>query len=95
MLIVVVEFTVDREHLKAFLPLMRENARASLEEEPRCHRFDVCVAAEMPTQVLLFEVYDDESAFQTHLESPHFKAFAAATENMITERSIRWFDRAA
>ena len=39
-------------------------------------------------EVFLYEIYDDEAAFQAHLHSAHFKAFAAATKEMITARRI-------
>ena len=48
MLIVVVEFIIDPERLAEFMPLMLNNARTSLAEEPGCHQFDVCASEEAP-----------------------------------------------
>ena len=95
MLIVVVEFIIDPEHLAEFMPLMLNNARTSLAEEPGCHQFDVCASEEAPAHILLYEVYDDATAFETHVGSAHFKEFATATGKMITERSIRRIERKA
>ena len=46
MLIVVVEFIIDPERLAEFMPLMLNNARTSLAEEPGCHQFEVCASEE-------------------------------------------------
>ncbi len=88
MYVVTVTFTVDPAQCDAFLPLMHENARLSREVEPGCRRFDVCVDDAKPGTVFLYELYDDRAAFDAHLASPHFKAFAAATGSMITGKAI-------
>jgi quinol monooxygenase YgiN len=86
--VITVEFDIDPARLDAFLPLMRENAKTSLRDEKGCRRFDVCRPRDVPNRVFLYEIYDDEAAFQAHLHSAHFKAFAAATKEMITARRI-------
>ena len=94
MLAVTVEFTIDPVHWKVFMPLMRENARRSLEDEPGCHQFDVCVDDARPGVVFLYELYEDRAAFDAHLASAHFKAFSAATQAMIVGRVIGIWRRA-
>jgi autoinducer 2-degrading protein len=86
--VVTVEFDVDPKQFDAFLPLMAENAKASREQEKGCRRFDVCRPRDVASRVFLYEIYDDEAAFQAHLQTAHFKSFAAATKDMITARKI-------
>jgi len=86
--VVAVEFEIAPDRFAAFMPLMIENAEASRRGEPGCRRFDVCVPRERRNSVFLYEIYDDEAAFQAHLASAHFKAFATATGDMITARKI-------
>ena len=86
--VITVEFDIDPARLDAFMPLMRENAKTSLRDEKGCRRFDVCRPRDVPNRVFLYEIYDDEAAFQAQLHSAHFKAFAAATKEMITARRI-------
>ena len=95
MFVVAVEFTIDRAQWADFLPLMLENARRSREGEPGCRQFDVCADEARPGIVFLYELYDDRAAFDAHLASPHFKAFAAATQAMITGRRVTTWRRAA
>lgn len=73
------------------MPLMLANAKASLANEPGCRQFDVCVSAQDAASLLLFEVYDDAAAFQTHLESPHFLSFDDKSVGMVTQKTVRSF----
>jgi (4S)-4-hydroxy-5-phosphonooxypentane-2,3-dione isomerase len=86
--VVTVEFDIDPAQLAAFMPWMSESAKASLRDEKGCRHFDVCRPRDVPNRVFLYEIYDDEAAFQAHLQTDHFKAFAAATKDMITARKI-------
>ena len=95
MYVVTVEFGIDPRQFDQFLPLMLDNARRSREDEPGCRQFDVSVDDARPAVVFLYELYDDRAAFDAHLASPHFVSFAAATQEMITDRVIRTWRRIA
>ena len=92
MIAVVVNLEVKPDQIDAFLPLMMENARASVEAEPGCHQFDVSQSADDLGQIFLYEVYDDAAAFQRHLTMPHFKSFDAAVADMLTKKSVQTFE---
>ncbi len=38
--------------------------------------------------MLLYEVYTDRNAFDTHLESSHFRDFSAAVEDWVNDRKV-------
>ncbi len=95
MFVVTVTLTIKPESRAQFLPIMLENAQRSTSEEPGCHQFDVCISLDNENEVLLYELYDDEDAFATHLQTPHFLAFNDATANMVTSKVVRTFTRAA
>lgn len=86
----VVTFRLRPGALSAFLPMVLENARTSVAEEPGCRRFDVCLP-ESGDEVLLYEVYDDAAAFDAHLATPHFLSFDAATRDMVAAKDARRF----
>ncbi|MEL6476336.1 MAG: putative quinol monooxygenase [Pseudomonadota bacterium] len=88
MFAVVVTFHVHPGRMAEFLPLMRQNAANSLKLEPECHRFDVWTDAARPDQVYLYELYTNAAAFDAHLASTHFKAFAAKVEDMVARRDL-------
>ena len=92
--VVAVTFEIVPGQMNAFLPLMRDNAAASVREEPGCRQFDVCSDSNQPDAVFLYEVYDNRAAFDAHLQSPHFRSFDAATASMIAHKVITTFDRA-
>ncbi|MEJ6405011.1 putative quinol monooxygenase [Yoonia sp. 2307UL14-13] len=77
---------------ESFMPLMTSNAKASLEVEPGCHRFDVATDSADPDAVFLYELYDDKGAFDAHLETDHYQAFDAATADMVAEKTVVTWD---
>lgn len=91
MFAVTVVFRIREESREAFLPLMIENAKTSLKHEPGCRQFDVCSDPARPSEIFLYEIYDDAAAFQAHLETPHFKSFDAGVAEMIEEKSVKTY----
>jgi autoinducer 2-degrading protein len=88
-LVVLVEFLVRPAFAERFGELILANARASVAHERGCRRFDVLVGVEDPRRFVLYEIYDDDGAFDLHLQSRHYKAFAQAVEDQVEERSVR------
>lgn len=76
--------------VEAFRDRLLRHARTTLEREPGCRRFDVHQETRDPTLFFLFEVYDDESALETHRDSDHYRAFRADTADWVTSRTW-WF----
>ena len=93
MYVITVEFEIEAAHLAAFLPLMSQNAEASVRDEPGCRQFDVCHDPDNPNHIFLYELYDVRAAFDAHLATPHFIAFDAATSGMITSKTVRALTR--
>jgi (4S)-4-hydroxy-5-phosphonooxypentane-2,3-dione isomerase len=92
---VTVLFKINEGRRDQFLPLMIENARLSLQDEPGCHQFDVCTDPARPDDVFLYEIYDDVAAFKAHLQMPHFKSFDANVSEMIDEKTVWTFSEVA
>jgi (4S)-4-hydroxy-5-phosphonooxypentane-2,3-dione isomerase len=86
---VVVEFRIKREHVEGFATAIADNARTSRETEPGCRQFDVCRDAADPALFFLYELYDDEAAFQAHLRTAHFVAMDLTTAAWVEAKSIR------
>lgn len=86
--VIIAEFALKPESRDRFLELVRENAKESLHNEKGCRRFDVCVPRDGSAQVFLYEIYDDEAAFDAHIATGHFKAFTAAATGMVENRRI-------
>ena len=87
-LIIYVEFIIKAAAVERFHALILENARLSLEREPGCRRFDVLIDAAAPNRIVLYEIYKDPAAFDAHMASAHFKAFAAAADDLLEGRRV-------
>lgn len=91
MQVVIVRFRVKPAHAAAFVERVRRQASDSLDIEPACRRFDVCLDPSDPTRVCLYEIYDDGPAFEAHLRSSHFAAFDRDTREWLDEKVVeRW-----
>ena len=93
MYVVLVEFTVRDPQVEAFVERVRQQARDSLEREPGCRRFDVCVDPAARDRVVLYELYDDREAFDRHLASAHYADFDATVAAWVTDRQVRLLQR--
>jgi Antibiotic biosynthesis monooxygenase len=67
----------------------RDQGKQHGREEPGCKQSNILVLASDPNHLFLFEVYENEAAFQTHRASEHFKKYAALTANMVAKRVSR------
>lgn len=89
---VLVRFRVKHGFEVPFLEKMVDNASTSLQSEPGCRIFDVCVG-QASGEVLLYEVYDHEAAFHQHLAMQHFKQFDADTAAWVQDKQVEIFQR--
>jgi (4S)-4-hydroxy-5-phosphonooxypentane-2,3-dione isomerase len=80
--VLVVEFHLKPGTHGDFRALVDANARAS-SGEPGCRRFDVLEPEGERDRILLYEIYDDRAAFDAHVASDHYAAFAAASASLV------------
>jgi quinol monooxygenase YgiN len=88
MFVVTVTFIVEDQHREAFMALMLENARLSLALEPGCHRFDVTQNPDRASEVFLYELYDDEAAFEAHKTFPHYLDFCRDADPLTLSKIV-------
>ena len=83
-----VDLEIAPAQLDKFLEAIKENASSSV-KEPGCRQFDVVQSTTDPNQILLYEVYENEAAVQTHRATDHFKKYMATTKDMVVKRLSR------
>jgi quinol monooxygenase YgiN len=71
----------------AFIKRVKEHQQNVRKNESYCQRFDVLIPQEEDNLVCLYEVYDDEAAFQAHNDTPYFAEYRADTGDMVADRS--------
>jgi hypothetical protein len=67
MYVIIAPIQIQEGHKDAFIEAMVKDARNSVNYEPEYLRFDVIQDANDPNRIWLYEVYQDEAAFQAHL----------------------------
>ena len=86
--VVMVDFRLKPGTIEGFRRLVTENARISLAHEPGCRRFDVVLPRDEPDRVFLYEIYDDEAAFESHKAARHFLQFNEATDALVAAKTL-------
>ena len=89
MFAVCVEFEIMPRHLDDFLVAMRKNAAQSFADEVGCQQFDVCQDQQTPNTIFLYEIYDDEAAFEAHKAAPHYHEFNHSIDGMVVKKSVQ------
>ena len=82
-----VELDIAPAQFDKFLDAAKTNAAAST-QDPGCREFNIAVSQTSPQHVLFFEVYDNAAALDAHRATDHFKAYQAATKDMVVKRSV-------
>ena len=73
------------------MQLMLDNARQSLALEPGCKQFDVAEDPDEKHKIFLYEVYDDEAAFEAHKTYPHYLEFCQHADPLTTSKVVNKF----
>ena len=85
MFVLSVSIRIKPENVDAWMRKALENA-AGARKEPGCRQFEVLVDPADRASVMLFEVYDDEKAFEAHQQTPHFKKYLAEAVPLLASR---------
>ena len=83
--VLAVNIRVKPEHVDKFMQALKVNA-SEARKEPGCKQFDVLVDPTDKTKVMLYEVYNDDKAFEAHQQTPHFKKYLAEAVPLLASR---------
>ncbi len=93
--VLAVGLVIKPDQVDRFMSMLLDNAKAARETEPGCRQFDVLADPKDRTRVMLYEVYEDETAFQAHQQTPHFKRYLAEAIPLLQSRDRFIFRRVA
>jgi quinol monooxygenase YgiN len=82
------ELEIDPTQLDAYKSALKEEIAASIRLEPGVLKLYAVSIKDHPNQIRLFEVYRDQTSYQAHLSSPHFKRYKLATQHMIKSLTL-------
>ncbi len=92
MFVLSVTIRIKPENVDAWIRKALENAREA-RKEPGCRHFDVLVDPKDRTRVMLYEIYDDEKAFEAHQQTAHFKKYLAEAVPLLASRERQVWNR--
>lgn len=93
MLAVVVHFHAKSGEAESFREVILAQAANSLEKEPACRQFDVCVDPQDEHHFVLYEVYEDAAAFAAHRETDHYATFTERVTPLVASKDVQTFER--
>ena len=93
MFVLQVNIRIKQESVEAFMKKALENAKEA-RQEPGCKQFDVLVDPKDSARVMLYEVYNDEQAFEAHQQTAHFKKYVAEAVPLLASRERQVWKRA-
>src|SRR3954449_7029382 len=86
----IAELEIDPAQLDAYKAILAEEQEASVRLEPGVLMLHSVALADSPTSIRLLEVYASRSAYEAHIQSPHFVNYKTSTETMV--KSLRLVD---
>jgi len=92
-LVLQVNIRIKPENVASFMAKVLENARAA-RTEPGCRQFEVLVDPNDKTSIMLFEVYDDQKAFEEHQARAPFKKYVAEAVPLLASRERHFWNKA-
>jgi quinol monooxygenase YgiN len=92
-LVLQVNIKVKPENVDSFMKKVIENGKAA-RNEPGCRQFEVLVNPEDKTSLMLFEVYDDQKAFEVHQQGAAFKKYVAEAVPLLASRERHFWNKA-
>jgi len=81
------EIEIDPAQLESYKAAVAEHIETATRVEPGIIALDAVSENDNPTRVRVFEIYRDQDAYRSHLETAHFKTYKATVEKMV--RSLK------
>jgi len=92
-LVLQVNIKIKPENVDSFMKKVLENGKAA-RSEPGCRQFDVLVDPEDKTSIMLYEVYDDQKAFEAHQAGAAFKKYLETAVPLLASRERQFWRQA-
>lgn len=77
------KITVEPSQLDAYNAFLKEEIEASMRLEPGVLTLYATAEKDAPHQVTILEIYADQSAYESHLKTPHFQKYKQGTLSMV------------
>ena len=82
-LVRIAELEIDPSQVPAYRDALKEEITTSIRVEPGVLTLYAVSVKDQPSQIRIFETYKDQAAYESHLQSPHFKKYKTETQGMV------------
>jgi quinol monooxygenase YgiN len=90
MMIRISEIQVVPDQLSDYIAILKEESNASVRLEPGVISIYPMFQKENPTEIRILEIYANKKAYESHLQTTHFKHYKTATLKMV--KSLKLID---
>jgi quinol monooxygenase YgiN len=74
---------IDPNQLDNYKMFLKEVGETSVKAEPGVLTLYSASEKDSPSNITVFEIYADEAAYRSHIETPHFKKYKSSTKEMV------------
>jgi len=82
-LVRIAELEIVLQHLDAYRAFLTEEIAASIALEPGVVMLHAVADKSAPNQIRILEVYASQSAYEAHIQTPHFLKYKTSTAHMV------------
>jgi quinol monooxygenase YgiN len=79
----IAKIRVDAKQLEAYKLLLKEQMNTAIKVEPGVLSYTAVADKKDATSITIFEVYANVEAYQSHIQTPHFKKYKDAVKDMV------------
>jgi len=79
----IARIVVDSALLESYKDALKEGITAAVEKEPGVLSLSAVYEKDHPTHVTVFEIYADEAAYQSHIQTAHFLQYKNRVQGMV------------
>lgn len=80
--------TVDPTRLDSYKTYLKEEIEASMRLEPGVLTLYAVSEKEHPNKIIILEIYADQDAYKSHIQTPHFQKYKQGTLDMVQELEL-------
>ena len=84
----IAQLEIDPAQVAAYQAAVKEEISESTRIEPGVISIYAVAEVDRPNWFHFFEIYASDSAYRSHIESPHFKKYAVTTKSMILSKRL-------
>jgi quinol monooxygenase YgiN len=77
------KLTIDSTQLESYKTFLKEEIEASIKLEAGVLTLYATFEKKKPTHLTILEIYADKSAYEKHIQTPHFKKYKTGTSGMV------------